>query len=299
VVLDLNAVVADMETMLRRLIGEDVQLTTALAPALRHMRGDVGLVSQVLMNLAINARDAMPVGGRLTIATSNVDLDADYADAHPGAVPGLYVALVVSDTGTGMSPEIQARAFEPFFTTKGVGRGSGLGLAVVHGIVEQSGARIELESQVGAGTTFTLHFPAVEEPEPARPPAIEALGGSEVILLVEDEDGVRKLARMILERNGYTVVEAANGEAALALLDGHTGPLDMLVTDVVMPGIDGAAVADAVTRRFPAAKVLYLSGYTSDAVVRHGIQHHEVAFLQKPFSAASLATRVRDVLREP
>ena len=298
VVLDLNGVVGDMETMLRRLIGEDVQLTTALAPALRPMRGDIGLVSQVLMNLAVNARDAMPDGGRLTIATRNVDLDDAYVEAHPGARPGAYVSLVVSDTGTGMSPEIQARAFEPFFTTKGVGRGSGLGLAVVHGIVEQSAAHLELASEVGAGTTFTIHFPAVEEPTPVRAAAAptQTPGGSEVILLVEDEDGVRKLARMILERSGYTVIEAASGEDAVARLARHAGPLDLLVTDVVMPGLDGGAVADAVKRRFPSAKVLYLSGYTSDAVVRHGIQHHEVAFLQKPFSAASLAARVRDVL---
>jgi two-component system cell cycle sensor histidine kinase/response regulator CckA len=300
VVLDLNGVVGDMETMLRRVIGEDVQLATALEPALRLMRGDVGLVSQVLMNLAVNARDAMPVGGRLTIATRNVDLDEAYAHAHPGAVPGPYVSLVVSDTGTGMSPEVQARAFEPFFTTKSVGRGSGLGLAVVHGIVEQSGARIELESEAGSGTTFTIHFPAVEDRTPPRPPAAgESLAGSGRILLVEDEEGVRKLARMILERQGYTVVEAASGEDALRLLDQDRGPLDLLVTDVVMPGIDGGDVAQAVTRRFPSAKVLYLSGYTSDAVVRYGIQHHEVAFLQKPFSATSLAAKVRDVLLEP
>ena len=300
VVLDLNGVVGDMETMLRRLIGEDVQLSTALDPALRPMRGDIGLVSQVLMNLAVNARDAMPDGGRLTIATRNVDLDEAYLQAHPGARPGPHVALVVSDTGTGMSPEVQARAFEPFFTTKGVGRGSGLGLAVVHGIVEQSAAHLELTSEVGAGTTFTIHFPAVDEPALERAPApAQAPRGSAVILLVEDEDGVRKLARLILERSGYTVIEAASGEEAVALLERHRGPIDMLVTDVVMPGIDGGQVAAAVTRRFPSARVLYLSGYTSDAVVRHGIQHHEVAFLQKPFSAASLAARVRDVLLSP
>jgi CheY-like chemotaxis protein len=247
----------------------------------------------------VNARDAMPVGGRLTIATRNVDLDDAYAQAHPGAVPGPYVSLVVSDTGTGMSPEVQARAFEPFFTTKGIGRGSGLGLAVVHGIVEQSGARIELASEVGAGTSFTIHFPAVEDAEPARPPAAtDSLGGSAQILLVEDEEGVRKLARTILERKGYAVIEAASGEEALCLLEQHGGPIDLLVTDVVMPGIDGGGVAQAVTRRFPSAKVLYLSGYTSDAVVRYGILHHEVAFLQKPFSATSLAAKVRDVLLE-
>jgi two-component system, cell cycle sensor histidine kinase and response regulator CckA len=300
VVLDLNAVVGDMETMLRRLLGEDVQFHTALDPALRHIRGDIGLVSQVLMNLAVNARDAMPEGGRLTIGTRNADVDAADAEAHPGVAPGRYASLIVTDTGTGMTPDVQARVFEPFFTTKSVGRGSGLGLAVVHGIVEQSGARIELASQVGTGTTFTIHFPAIEDPMPARPAAATfALTGAGTILLVEDEEGVRKLARMILERNGYTVVEAANGEEALRLLERHESRLDLLVTDVVMPGIDGGEVAAAVKRRFPAAKVLYLSGYTSDAVVRYGIQHHEVAFLQKPFSATSLAAKVRDVLLEP
>jgi CheY-like chemotaxis protein len=226
-----------------------------------------------------------------------VDLAPAGGDASGAATPAPYVSLLVGDTGVGMSPETQARAFEPFFTTKGVGRGSGLGLAVVHGIVEQSGARIELSSRLGHGTTFTILFPAVEDAVPSRAAAAdERLGGFGVVLLVEDEEGVRKLARLILERQGYTVLEAASGEAALALLERHRGPLDLLVTDVVMPGIDGGEVADAVKRRFPAAGVLYLSGYTSDAVVRHGIQHHEVAFLQKPFSASSLAAKVRDVL---
>jgi CheY-like chemotaxis protein len=210
------------------------------------------------------------------------------------------VSLIVTDTGTGMSPEVQARAFEPFFTTKGVGRGSGLGLAVVHGIAEQSAARIELDSTVGGGTTFTIHFPAVEDPLESRLAAMnDLLSGCGRVLLVEDEDGVRKLARMVLERHGYTVVEAANGEEALRLLALPGEPVDLLVTDVVMPGIDGGGVAEAVKQRFPAAKVLYLSGYTSDAVVRHGIQRHEVAFLQKPFSPAALAAKVRDVLLEP
>ena len=300
VVLDLNGVVGDMETMLRRLIGEDIQLTTALDPDLRHIRGDVGLVSQVLMNLAVNARDAMPDGGRLTIATRNVELDAAYAHSHPGAVAGSYASMIVTDTGTGMTPDVQARAFDPFFTTKGVGRGSGLGLAVVHGIVEQSGARLDLVTRVGEGTTFTIHFPTVEESVTPRLPAHDhALNGSGTILLVEDEGGVRKLARVVLERQGYTVLEAANGEEALRLLDAHSGSLDLLVTDVVMPGLDGGELARAVKEQFPAAKVIYLSGYTSDAVVRHGIQFHEVAFLQKPFSVTSLAAKVRDVLLEP
>jgi two-component system, cell cycle sensor histidine kinase and response regulator CckA len=300
VVVDLNAAVDDMETMLRRLIGEDVQLSTALAPGLRHIRGDIGLISQVLMNLAVNARDAMPLGGTLTIATRNVDLDEAYARTHAGAVAGPCASLVVTDTGSGMSPDVRARAFEPFFTTKGVGRGSGLGLAVVHGIAEQIGARIELESEVGAGTTFTILFPAVDEPLPVRAPADpEALEGAGTVLLVEDEEGVRRLARLILERQGYCVLEADSGEDAIRLLERHTGPLDLVVTDVVMPGIDGRDVADATKARFPQAKVLYLSGYTSDAVVRRGILHHEVAFLQKPFSPTSLAAKVRDVLRQP
>jgi PAS domain S-box-containing protein len=289
VVLDLNTVVTDMETMLRRLIGEDVQLETALAPGVPHIRGDVGLLGQILMNLAVNARDAMPLGGRLTIATRGVPRDAPAG--------GTDALLVVADTGAGMTPEVQARAFEPFFTTKSVGRGSGLGLAVVHGIVEQSGGRIALRSEPGAGTTFSIVFPGVDEPVAAAPPpGPESLAGSGTILLVEDEDGVRRLARTILERHGYRVVEAGSGEEAVRLLSRYAGPLDLVVTDVVMPGLDGRDVADAVRARFPAARVLYLSGYTSDAVVRHGILHHEVAFLQKPFSAAGLATKVREVL---
>jgi PAS domain S-box-containing protein len=298
VVLDLNTIVADMETMLRRLIGEDVRLATDLAPDLHHVRGDVGLVGQVLMNLAVNARDAMPRGGRLTIATRNVDIDDPRS--HPGAAGGRHAQLVISDTGVGMAPEVRARAFEPFFTTKGVGRGSGLGLAVVHGIVEQSGARIELDSEVGVGTTFRIAFPAVDEAVAERLPAPgELMIGTGRILLVEDEEGVRRLARLILERQGYAVLEASSGEEALWMIEHFAGPLDLVVTDVVMPGIDGRAVAAAVQARFAAAKVLFLSGYTSDAVVRHGILHHDVAFLQKPFSAESLAQKVRDVLQDP
>jgi two-component system cell cycle sensor histidine kinase/response regulator CckA len=298
VVLDLNAVVSDTETMLRRLIGEDVQLTTELAPDLPNVRGDVGLVTQVLMNLAVNARDAMPLGGSLTIATRRFEPPGQRVAAGHGSA-GAEALLIIRDTGTGMTPEVRERAFEPFFTTKSVGRGSGLGLAVVHGIVEQSGARIDLESEPGAGTTFVIAFPAVDAPVPAAPVSIgTAPVGSETILLVEDEDGVRRLARTILEQQGYRVVEAASGEDAVRLMDRYTGPLDLVVTDVVMPGIDGRDVADAVRAQFPSAKVLYLSGYTSDAVVRHGILHHEVAFLQKPFSAAGLAAKVREVLSE-
>jgi PAS domain S-box-containing protein len=302
VVFNPNTVVTSMETMLRRLIGEDVQLSTALAPDLRQIRGDVGLVSQVLMNLAVNARDAMPKGGSLTIETSNVDLDAAFVRGHPGAHPGPHTLLAVTDTGTGMTAEVQARAFEPFFTTKGVGRGSGLGLAVVHGIVEQTGGRIELYSEPGIGTSFKIYFPSVVDAPPkksSRPggvPVAGALHGSGTILLVEDEDQVRRLARLILEKHGYKVFEARSGEDAIRVIDLYSGPLDLLVTDVVMPGIDGRDVARAVKAQFPKAKVLYLSGYTSDAVVRHGILHHEVAFLQKPFSATSLAAKVRDVL---
>jgi CheY-like chemotaxis protein len=282
-----------------------VQLTTALAADLHAIRGDVGLVSQVLMNLAVNARDAMPKGGSLTIETRNVELDADYTRAHAGSHTGPHTLLAVTDTGTGMSPEVQARAFEPFYTTKGVGRGSGLGLAVVHGIVEQTGGRIELYSEPSVGTSFKIYFPAmVERPtHPSRPRGMPVATASPVqgtgtILLVEDEDQVRRLARLILEKHGYRVFEASNGEDAIRIIDLYSGRLDLLVTDVVMPGIDGRDVARAVKAQFPKVKVLYLSGYTSDAVVRHGILHHEVAFLQKPFSAASLAAKVRDVLLE-
>ncbi len=297
--LDLNAVVADAEKMLRRLIGEDVRLVTALAPGLGTVRADPGQMEQVLMNLAVNARDAMPAGGRLTVETRNADLDDDDAKRHVGAQPGPHVVLAVSDTGCGMTPEVRARIFEPFFTTKGPGKGTGLGLATAHGIVEQAGGHLGVDTAVGAGTTFTVHLPRVGDRAQGgrvRSGAPVAPSGTETILLVEDEDGVRSLARHILAGRGYTVLEAADGAGAVRLADEHPGPIHLLVTDVVMPGAGGRAVADGVAERHPGVRALFVSGYTDDAVVRQGILHEAVNFLQKPFTAVALAQKVREVL---
>ena len=294
-VCDLNTIILDTEKMLRRLLGEDVELTTALAPGLPPVKVDPGQWSQVLMNLAVNARDAMPTGGRLQITTA-----LDEPDPGLTPVPGLAhpMRLSISDTGTGMTPEVRARIFEPFFTTKGVGKGTGLGLAVVHGIVTQAGGHLEVESEPGRGTTFHIYLP----------PALEALGGaagragalnvrgSETILLVEDEDSLRRIAAPALRAQGYTVLQASNGEEALEVLGRHSGLIHLLLTDVVMPRMDGHALAEALRPRYPEMKVLYTSGYTDDAVVRHGIQHDEVAFLSKPYTPLALLRKIRQVL---
>jgi PAS domain S-box-containing protein len=298
-VLDLNAVVADTEKMLRRVIGEDVRLATAPGIGLWPVRSDSGQVEQVLLNLAVNARDAMPTGGRLTIETRNVELDEGYAVAHPGARPGPHVLLAVSDTGCGMSDEVKARIFEPFFTTKGAGKGTGLGLATVHGIVTQSGGHVGVYSEVGVGTTFKVYLPRAEglvarskgrvgTPTPPR--------GTETVLLVEDDPGVRALSRHILAGCGYTVLEAGDGDEAERVASRHVGPIHLLMTDVVMPGQGGQAVAKRLLEQHPNLKVLYVSGYTDDAVVRHGVLHDQVNFLQKPFTSAALAWRVREAL---
>ncbi len=301
-ILDLNAVVGETEKMLRRLIGEDVQLMTVFDEHLGSVRADPGQIDQVLMNLAVNARDAMPRGGRITIETSNVVLDQRYARQHAGVDPGSYVMLAVSDTGHGMGPEVLARVFEPFFTTKEPGKGTGLGLATVHGIVKQSGGHVWAYSEPGHGTTFKIYLPRADAPaREAEPPApAEDLPrGSETVLLVEDEASLRELVRECLEAGGYPVLEARHGAQALEIAERHRGPLHLLITDVVMPGMSGRELAERLRARRPEIRVLYMSGYTDDAVVLHGVLEEEMAFLQKPFTTEALARSVRNVLDRP
>ncbi len=297
-VLRLERVVADTEKMLRRLLGEDIVLTTSLSPSTARVNLDPGHVTQVIVNLAVNARDAMPRGGRLTIATDSVVRDAAYAASHPLVRPGPYVMLSLSDTGCGMTPEVRGRVFEPFFTTKGPGRGTGLGLAVVHGIVEQSGGHLELDSTPGVGTTLRLYFPAVVETIHARTERNATGGdrGSETVLLVEDDESVRRLGARALESYGYTVHVATDGKEALARVYSGTIRPDLVVTDVVMPRMNGRELSDALRQRHPTLKVLFTSGYTDDAVIRNGIDRAEVAFLQKPYTPLTLVRNVRDLL---
>ncbi len=298
-VLDLNETVANAEKLFRRMIGEDVRLETVLRPLTGRVKADPGQLEQVLMNLVVNARDAMPTGGRLTIETADAELDEEHARLCPGVEPGHYVALSVGDTGCGMSEEIKARIFEPFFTTKEPGKGTGLGLAVVHGIVRQAGGHIDVDSKPGQGTTFKVYLPRLEEQaRPGTPP----LGvkcpprGTETILLVEDEEEVRTLTRRVLLGCGYCVLEAPDGETALQVAARHDGPIHLLLTDVVMPGMGGRPLAERLRAMHPTAKVLFVSGYTDDAVVRHGILEDRVQFLQKPFSPVALALKLRDVM---
>ena len=297
-VIDLNFVVTNLHNMLRRLIGEDIELVSAPGAQLGRVKVDPGQIEQVILNLVVNARDAMPQGGKITIETANVTLDADYAGAHFPIKAGPYVMLAVSDTGCGMAPEIQAHIFEPFFTTKEQGKGTGLGLAMVYGIVKQSGGYIWVYSEVGQGTTLKIHLPRVEEKlEPAEAPR-RAVGrkGTETILLVEDEASVRSLVCGVLEQGGYKVLLARNGEDALIVSDQHKGPIHLLLTDVVMPEMGGPALAEHLRPFHRAMKVLYMSGYTDDAIVHHGVLGSSAAFLQKPFTPDVLAQKVREVL---
>jgi DNA-binding NarL/FixJ family response regulator len=300
-VLDLAAVATDLEVMLRRIIGEDVQLRLVADPELGAVMADRGQMEQVILNLAVNARDAMPQGGKLTIELSNAQLDESYTRNHAEAKSGPHLLLAVSDTGCGMDQATMARVFEPFFTTKGE-KGTGLGLATVHGIVKQAGGHVAVYSEVGHGTTFKVYLPRVEPQRSTGRSQLRLAAmprGSETVLLVEDEDGVRALSRHVLQACGYTVVEARDGIEAVRIAEELRGQIDLLITDVILPRMSGREAAERLQQMQPGLKVLYCSGYTDDAVVRHGILEAQVNFLQKPFSTASLAVKVREVLDQP
>jgi CheY-like chemotaxis protein len=297
-VLRLNEVVTDFQRLLGRLIGEDIQLVTEFRADPGLVRVDPGQMEQVLMNLVVNARDAMPRGGTLTIATRDVFLDDDYARRHEEVRPGRYVRLTVTDTGCGMDRATLGRLFEPFFTTKPVGKGTGLGLAMAYGILKASGGHVSVDSEPDRGTAFHLFLPAVDRPETVALPASRFAqpGGTETVLVVEDETGVRALARQALEARGYRVLEASDGEAALHLCREHLGQIDLLLTDVVMPRMSGRELREQMAELSPQTRVVFTSGYTDDAVVRHGVYQSESDFLQKPFTVQGLLKKVREVL---
>ena len=300
VVLDLNEVVQGLDKMLRRLIDENIEMTIVPGKEIGCVKADSGYVGQVVMNLVVNARDAMPNGGKLTIATSNATLDQSYARTHPGAVAGDYVMLSVCDTGTGMTDEVKARMFEAFFTTKPKGRGTGLGLATCQTIVQQSGGHIGVDSEVGRGTTFKIYFPRVEQPLEVAAQAIQAgplPRGTETLLVVEDEPSVRHLARRILEAQGYQVLSASNGQEALHKARDYKGPpIRLVVTDVIMPRMGGKVMAEWLKTTNPDLRILFTSGYTDDAVTGWGMLKAEAEFLPKPYTPARLICKVRQML---
>jgi CheY-like chemotaxis protein len=299
-VTSLNEVVHNIEKMLRRIIGEDIQLSTRLSPELSPARIDPVHIEQVILNLAVNSRDAMPQGGRLAIETANVELNSHYAEGHLGVEPGPYVMLVVSDTGVGMDATTQSRIFEPFFTTKEQGKGTGLGLSTVYGIVKQNGGEVLVYSEPGQGTVFKIYFPAVAEHAEALPGEglqMELVPATETVLLVEDEEQVRHLTRTLLARQGYRVLEASSGRSALTLAREHRERIDLLLTDVVMPQMSGPDLAKAVRSSHPEIRVLFMSGYTDTAVNLQGTLPPGTPFVQKPFTSGGLQRRVREALR--
>ena len=296
---DVNEIVSGMEVMIERIIGDDVQVAVRLADSVRAVEADRAQIERVVLNLAANARDAMPEGGRLTIETADVELDESYVATHGEVMPGPHVMLAISDTGMGMSEDVRKRLFEPFFTTKANGGGTGLGLATVFGVVRQSGGSIFVYSEEGRGTTFKVYLPtsdrAVERPacEDDRPASHH---GTETVVVIEDDESVRELVRLMLGDCGYDVLSAADADAAMHLCDAHPGGVDLLLTDVVMPDIGGRALADRLTALFPDLRVLFMSGYSDEAVFRHGIIRPGTAFIEKPFSQSALARKVREVL---
>jgi len=302
-VVDLNTIVAGMHAMLQRLLGETIHLETVSCSDLGSVKADPGQIEQVIMNLAVNSRDAMPDGGRLTIETGHLELDELTARQHGNAIAGRYAMLAVTDTGCGMDEATRARLFEPFFTTKELGKGTGLGLSTVYGIVEQSGGHIWVYSELGRGTTFKICLPVVAEemvevgdgPDVLAPP----IRGAETILLVEDAARVREVVREILEMSGYHILEAQHGAEAIEISQRHQGPIDLMVTDVVMPQMSGRELAQRLAPVRPEMRVLYMSGYTDDAIVRHGVLEAGTAFLSKPFTPDALAAKVRSLLDAP
>lgn len=299
-VLDLNVVITEVEKMLRRLIGEDIELTAVLEPGLGRVKADQGQIEQVILNMAVNARDAMPQGGKLSLETANVEIDEAFAQSSPYPVQtGPYVCLTVTDTGIGMDAATQAQVFEPFFTTKEKGKGTGLGLSMVYGVVKQSGGYINVFSEPGAGTTFKVYLPSVPETitsEQPRANLSNCLRGTETVLLVEDEDGLRTLTRNLLERSGYTVLVAKDGKEALQTSEQHKATIHLLLTDVVMPGMSGPILAQQLTQQRPEIKTVYMSGYTGKTVAGHAVLDPGSFFLMKPFTRESLASKIREAL---
>jgi two-component system, cell cycle sensor histidine kinase and response regulator CckA len=301
-VLNLNTTVSEMKKMMPPLIGEDIELVIELSPELGQVKADSGQIEQIIANLVVNARDAMPLGGELAITTSNVDLGDEIGHRYESVQPGRYVLVTVSDTGHGMPPETMRHIFEPFFTTKEVGKGTGLGLSTVYGIVKQSGGYISVDSEVGQGTTFKIYLPQVDDEvgeNETRPTFTGLVPGKEIVLLVEDDNQVRSVAAMALEISGYDVLTAANGEDALLVCEGYHNKIDLLLTDVVMPRMSGQELSSRLLRLRPDTRVLYMSGYSENAIIHHGVMEDGADFIEKPFSPETLTRRIREVLDTP